>query len=171
VTPQEEPPPPTVEGRIIRVARLRVRPHLSIPAAAEAAGVSERQWGDIERGYARRHGRDAFTRITARADTLARMTESVPLSEEELEEIIAARPDAARLLRGTLGPTDAEAADKLIEAFIASVPESHHRDVLEWRWRMLTPEGKLRPRSERIADLNDWVTKHMMPAEPKSDAG
>jgi hypothetical protein len=167
----EEAPPPTVEGHLIREARESLRPRLSIAAAADRAGISEKQWGDIERGYNRRAGEERFTRVKARADTLAAMVMVVPLSPGEIEQIIRARPEAAKALRSVADASDGAAADKLIERLIGRT-EQPHREVLEWRWNELDAEGNLKPRRERIAALDDWIANHMGdPADHDSETG
>jgi transcriptional regulator with XRE-family HTH domain len=90
-------PQPTREGQLIRLARMRSTPRLSIRAAAEKAGVSAETWGYVERGYqSQGHGKQVRTHIPP-ADTLAHMANALEVTPEDLEEID--RHDAAQVLR------------------------------------------------------------------------
>ncbi|MFG1873350.1 helix-turn-helix domain-containing protein [Sphaerisporangium sp. NPDC049003] len=95
-------PPPTREGALIRRVRESIRPRLSIPAAAEKAGISEVTWGNVERGY-KGTGRDtAPIRIVPRAQTLAHMAYALGISPADLQS--AGRDDAAAVLTEMVGP-------------------------------------------------------------------
>lgn len=90
-------PQPTREGQLIRLARMRSTPRLSIRAAAEKASVSAETWGYVERGYqSQGHGKPVRTHIPP-ADTLAHMANALDVTPEELEKID--RHDAAQVLR------------------------------------------------------------------------
>lgn len=94
-------PPTTREGALLRKARQRLSPKVSIATAAKRAGVSAENWGHVERGY-QSMGRNQAPRIVIPpADTLAHMAHAVSVSPDELLDID--RPDAAELLSDILG--------------------------------------------------------------------
>lgn len=87
---------PTVEGLLIRRARQRSRPKISMADAASKAGISVDNWGHIERGY-QSMGRDQPPRVVVPpADTLAHMAHAVGITPQELADI--ERVDASVLL-------------------------------------------------------------------------
>lgn len=89
-------PPRTKEGALLRRARQRLSPRLSIAAAAKRAGVSAENWGHVERGY-QSQGRGQPPRVVIPpGDTLAHMAYAVNITPDELAEI--GRKDAADLL-------------------------------------------------------------------------
>ncbi|WP_157251064.1 helix-turn-helix domain-containing protein [Nonomuraea typhae] len=104
--------PSTKEGALLRVARQRLRPKLSMGDAAEQAGITADYWGHIERGY-QSMGKDQPPReVIAPASTLAHMARAAKLTPEELAE--AGRTDAADFLRDLLRQDSAEVALPLV---------------------------------------------------------
>lgn len=90
-------PTPTAEGVLIRRARQRYRPKISMAEVAAKASISVENWGHIERGY-QSMGRDQPPRaVIPPADTLAHMANAVSISPDELTAI--GREDAADALR------------------------------------------------------------------------
>lgn len=103
-------PTPTIEGLLIRRARQRSRPKISMADAASKAGMSVDNWGHIERGY-QSMGRDQPPRIVVPpADTLAHMAYAVGITPQELAEID--RTDAAVALDDLRHRQPAFATDK-----------------------------------------------------------
>lgn len=95
-------PPPTPEGALVRRVRESIRPRMSIPAAADRAGVSEVTWGNVERGY-KGTGKDSDPiRIVATAQTLAHMAYAIGLRPADLQKV--GREDAAAVLAEMVGP-------------------------------------------------------------------
>lgn len=146
--------PPTPEGRLIRRARERAIPKLTIRAAASRAGMSAEQWGYVERGYVPSRGGQPPRRFSPPAPTLARMASTLSVTPGELESE-GQRPDAAETLREMLRPVTAEdrpppfpepptAAEEAVERFPGDL-------VAQAIWRQPnTPEAE---RWEMIATL------------------
>jgi hypothetical protein len=86
----EQPP----EGKLI--ADALTRSGMSIRKASKQAGISYGRWRQITSGY-QNVSPGSYARVTAPADTLARMAAVVSVTPEQLEE--AGRPDAAGSLR------------------------------------------------------------------------
>ena len=100
--------PPTAEGALLRKARQRIRPRLSIEAAAARASMSAENWGHVERGY-QSMGRGQEPRIVIPpGPTLAHMARVVGLTPRDLAEI--GRGDAADILADLITPTEAHPA-------------------------------------------------------------
>lgn len=92
----KEVPPTTKEGALVRRARKATRERLTIPQAAERAGISAETWGHMERGYKPVGKGSPPMPYSPAADVLARAARVVGLGLEELEE--ADRADAAAVL-------------------------------------------------------------------------
>ncbi len=93
--------PSTPEGRLIRRARERAIPKLTIRAAAAKIGMSAEQWGYAERGYIPSRGGSPPREFHPPAATLARMASAMSVTPGELESP-GERPDAAEILREIL---------------------------------------------------------------------
>lgn len=154
--------PPSTTGAIIRNARLRAVPKLSMEAAAARAEVSASHWGAIERDK---------PAVRATAATIARMLAVLPpLTDAERETLNRVRPeDSADILGWAAGdaggPISAGDDDRLILAFIARHPES---EVLEFLWRELGPDGKPAPRDRRIRRVLEWVERSAPDSESQT---
>lgn len=96
--PADGQPLPTAEGALIRRLRESQIPHMSIRAAAKAAGMSPENWGHVERGYQPVGSGKTPRPVTPTASTLARMASVVGASPERLEAETG-RADAAGILR------------------------------------------------------------------------
>ncbi|GAA4627034.1 hypothetical protein GCM10023196_037680 [Actinoallomurus vinaceus] len=93
-------PPPTPEGELIRMARLRARPKILMRAAAKAAQMSVEGWGYIERGYRPVGGGENAPVTNTPPETIAHMAHVVGITPEELVKVN--REDAARVLDAIL---------------------------------------------------------------------
>lgn len=121
-------PSPTREGELIRLARMRATPRLSIRAAAAKAGISAETWGYVERGYqSLGQGKPVRVHIPP-ADTLAHMANVVGLSPERLEEI--GRADAAKVLREIRRSTPPEGHTHADETTWVAGEQQHYRGLL-----------------------------------------
>ena len=165
------PTSPAAAGAIIRAARLRATPKLSIEAAAIRAGMSTSHWSAVERGKAMSYGNP----VNVPPETIARMLSVLPpLTGDERSAMEQARPgDAAEILAGITAqpgaPVGAGASDRLIERLIADRPD---REVLEFLWRELGPDGKLAPRDRREQRVFEWVESHpLLESAPESETG
>jgi hypothetical protein len=94
MTPGDLSSPP--EGQLIRSARDRAIPKLSIPVAAARIGISPEHWGNIERGYKSAGAGREPARVDASPELLAKMAGVVGVMPDQLTE--AGREDAARVL-------------------------------------------------------------------------
>lgn len=90
-------PPSTAEGALVRRARERVRPKISIAAAAKRANMSPDNWGHVERGYQSTGRGQPPRQVIPPTGTLAHMANAVGITPQELEDI--GRSDAADALR------------------------------------------------------------------------
>lgn len=86
------------EGKLIRSARERAIPKLSIRAAAARIGISPEHWGNIERGYKSSGAAGEPRRLDISPALIAKMARAVGVSPELLETE-GERPDAAAELR------------------------------------------------------------------------
>lgn len=158
--------PATPEGLLLRDARTLAG--LTARQAAEAIGLSLKQWGEAERGTS--GGREFHPPDR----TLALMAGSLGITAGQLTA--AGRADAARIL-GTLpdpvaahGAPDLADTDALIEEFIARSAGAE-RDTLEYLWlRLLDGDGRLKPRAERVRAVLGWVREHR-PGQDAEQAG
>lgn len=98
MTTGDLPAPP--EGKLIRTARERAIPKLSIRAAAAALGISPEHWGNIERGYKSVSAGKAPLRTEAPAELLAKMGRLLGIEPARMEAE-GQRPDAAAVMRST----------------------------------------------------------------------
>ena len=98
MTPGDLSSPP--EGQLIRSARERAIPKLSIPAAAARIGISPEHWGNIERGYKSAGAGREPTRVDASPELLAKMAAVAGVMPAHLAG--AGREDAARVLEEIL---------------------------------------------------------------------
>ena len=89
-------PPSTAEGALVRRARERVRPKISIATAAKQANMSPENWGHVERGYQSMGRNQPARTVIPPAGTLAHMANAVGITPQELESI--GRSDAAEAL-------------------------------------------------------------------------
>ena len=130
--------PKTPEGRLLRSARVRTIPKLSIRAAAARIGMSPEQWGYAERGYVPRRGSEPPRVFHPPAATLARMARAVGISPERLESE-GERPDAAgELLEIARDEAAASpAADSPDDAAAVLFPDD---PVAQAIWRQPGPE-------------------------------
>ena len=93
--------PRTPEGDLIRRARERVVPKLTIRAAAAAIGISPEHWGNVERGHKPAGKGQPPRRLDNVSPALiAKMAMTVHVTPAQLES--ADREDAARELRELL---------------------------------------------------------------------
>jgi hypothetical protein len=113
------------DGDLIRRARERMVPRMSIREAARLTGDSEGNWGHCERGY--QLMADGARRSIAHppAPTLARMASVVGVTPVQLEEI--GRGDAAAILREILEDTRREAG--AVTAAMAGADEAFLRVI------------------------------------------
>ena len=88
--------PATLEGDLIRRARDRAVPKLSIRRAAARIGISPEHWGNIERGHKSAGATETPRPLSPSASMLAKMAGVVGVTPGELAE--AGRQDAAREL-------------------------------------------------------------------------
>lgn len=88
----------TPEGELIRRARNRLIPKLSIPAAATQIGISAEHWGNIERGHKSQRAGEPPRRVGADALLLAKMAAAVGVTAD-LMETEGQRPDVAEEMR------------------------------------------------------------------------
>lgn len=95
--PNEDMPPPTPEGELIRTAREAHIPRLSIREAARRVGLSFEIWGATERGYQSLGRGKPVRKADSSHVTVAQMAFAVGVSPEELAE--TGRADAAATLR------------------------------------------------------------------------
>lgn len=153
-----ERPPALPEGILIR--RAREASGLTVPAAAQAAGMSKARWTQVETGYETRQGQ--VRRVQAKPGTIARMAHAVGLDPDRLASQ-GERPDAAEILREILltqpggprlspvadpaPPLDlTTASDALIGAFIEAWPvreemreeDEKFKDGLRRTWMLYT---------------------------------
>lgn len=142
-----EHPDPPPEGVLIQTALERMRPKLSVRAAAPRAGIGEARWRQIVKGYVTVSGTDVP--VAGPAETVARMAQVVGVTPDELAA--AGREDAAEELRlaaaaeaqqpsAALGPTD-ESLDELVR--VAKERKARGDDalyrLLESVWRLENP--------------------------------
>ena len=99
-----KPPAPPPEARLLKLARLRHRPPLSIADAAGLSGVSVSLWRQVEAGYSTPAAGVRVPKVTP-ADTLALMSRPLGITPAELTE--AGRDDAAVILADLLRPEPA----------------------------------------------------------------
>jgi hypothetical protein len=93
---------PTPEGDLIRRARERTIPKISIRAASARIGISPEHWGNIERGYKSVSSAEPPRRLQpASAALIAKMARVVGISPEQMESE-GQRPDAAEAMRTRL---------------------------------------------------------------------
>lgn len=93
-----EAPVPGHDGDLIRQARLRMVPSMSIPRAAALTGDAPGNWGCVERGYQDLGGdRGRRTIMHPPAQTLARMSSAVGVTPRQWED--RGRGDVAAILR------------------------------------------------------------------------
>lgn len=90
-TPQMPEPPP--EAALIR--RVRKAKRVSIPVAAQAAGISPARLSQIENGYETKKG-GVYIPVIAPAGTLAHIWAALEIAPERLEEV--GRADAMEIL-------------------------------------------------------------------------
>src|SRR5690606_38173924 len=88
--------PQTAEGALIRMARRRMSPRLSIAQAAQHACISPEHWGNIERGHQSQGGGQSRI-IIPPADTLAHVASAVGVRPRARAAV--RRQGGARLLR------------------------------------------------------------------------
>lgn len=128
-----EPPRAGHDGELIRRARERMVPRLSIAAAAALTGDSVGNWGHIERGY--QSMADGTLRSTTHppAATLARMASVVGVTPAELTELGQRHGsgchagEAAEILAGILDERRREAA--ALTAALADADEAFLRVI------------------------------------------
>jgi transcriptional regulator with XRE-family HTH domain len=117
-----ERPPALPEGILIR--RAREATGLTVPAAAQAAGMSKARWTQVETGYETRQGQ--VRRVQAKAGTIAHMAHAVGVTPERLADE-GQRQDAAEILREILRqqgpvpdrPPAGEEEDEALRAIMA----------------------------------------------------
>lgn len=147
--------PRTPEGALIRQARENAG--LSIPKAAEMAGMSASQWGNIERGYRNDAGR---AEVTATPAKLAAMARTVGVSPELLTR--AGREDGAARL--ALLPELSAASDS--------------RDLADSAAKLFPGDsvaaaimGQLhKPLAQRQRELAKWLTSQDIPGQEEAEA-
>ena len=98
MTTGDLPAPP--EGKLIRSARERAIPKVTIRAAAARIDISPEHWGNIERGYKSVSANEAPVRVEASAELMAKMAAVVHVTPEQMETR-GQRPDAAEVMRET----------------------------------------------------------------------
>lgn len=103
-----EKPQVTPWGKMIRTAREAARPRLSVRAAAERAGISPENWGNVERGYQLHRG--GYRAAPGSPSTVAHMAHAVGLSPERLSE--AGNSEAAEILTEILRRESEAAGDR-----------------------------------------------------------
>jgi hypothetical protein len=137
--------PRTPEGDLIRRARDRAIPKLSIRTAAARIGISPEHWGNIERGYKSFGANEEPRRLDTSPALIAKMARAVGVSPELLETE-GGRPDAAAELREITrqhpAADAAGAADALAVAKIPAWPAHPRRPDIDFSGG--DPEG-LRP--------------------------
>ncbi|MCK2214245.1 helix-turn-helix domain-containing protein [Actinomadura sp. ATCC 31491] len=107
-----EVPAATREGALIRSARKSTPERLTIPQAAEKAGISAETWGHMERGHKPVGRGQPPAPYVAQADVVARAARVVGLTSDELRKVD--RPDAAEALARMLrDPHDDEQLEVL----------------------------------------------------------
>lgn len=102
-------PAPTPEGTLIRRLRESRIPRLSMREAADRIGMSEENWGHVERGYQPTGKGRPPRRVVPPDATLAAMASAVGATPERLEDI--GRHDAADLLREMLRSAAGQSPD------------------------------------------------------------
>lgn len=117
--------PRTPEGDLIRRARDRAVPKLSIRAAAARIGISPEHWGNIERGHKSAGANEEPRRLDISPALIAKMALAVGVTPEQLETT-GKRPDAAGELREIQRRDGAAAADQ-IEVLRPAGPEPLRR--------------------------------------------
>lgn len=125
-----EQTPSTREGALLRRARQRLRPRLSMAEAAQGAGISEDYWGHIERGYQSMGKGQPPRQVIAPSDTLAHMARAVSLTPDELSE--AGRDDAAAVLADLLG-SERESPPVISEGLRRAVSDLRAKAAAEHR--------------------------------------
>lgn len=90
--------PRTPEGDLIRRARERAVPKLSIRAASARIGISPEHWGNIERGYRSVGADEPPRRLDTSPALIAKMAIAVGLTAGQIENE-GQRPDAAKEMR------------------------------------------------------------------------
>lgn len=90
--------PSTPEGRLLRRAREKAVPKISMLAAAKKAGISQEAWGYAERGYTPARGGNPPREFHPPAGTLARMFDALGTVTPEQVSGEGGRPDAAALM-------------------------------------------------------------------------
>ena len=96
MTTGDLPAPP--EGKLIRAARERAIPKLSIRAAAASLGISPEHWGNIERGYKSVSADKEPLPVEASPDLLAKIGRLLGITPSQMETE-GERPDAAEVMR------------------------------------------------------------------------
>ena len=145
--------PATLEGDLIRRARDRAVPKLSIRRAAARIGISPEHWGNIERGHKSAGATETPRPLSPSASMLAKMAGVVGVTPGELAE--AGRQDAARELeemqrrrplavvppppRETVEPLDALPADEAA----AAGPLAKAIEELAGKTRKMNPGRKV----------------------------
>lgn len=116
-------PEPPREAALIEAARRRAR--LTVRKAASEAGIGDARWRQITSGY-QSIGGGEYKRVTAPADTLARMAQAVGATPDQLRRVD--RDDAARSLEEiTPDPADinyAPPVDAVYEILAALPPDA-----------------------------------------------
>lgn len=90
--------PRTPEGGLIRSARNRAIPKISIPSAAARVGISAEHWGNIERGYKSVAANEPRVPVEASPELMAKMAAVVRVTPEQMETE-GRRSDAAAIMR------------------------------------------------------------------------
>ena len=145
--------PSTPEGQLIRTARERAVPRLTIAAAAQRTGISAEQWGTVERGHTRARPGSPTRRFSAPRMTVARMAAAVGgVTPADLEA--CGRKDAAdelRVMQAADRPADLEALfGRLLRALADGRPSPQVLETLPMVWRLTDTEGNLRPVEDRV---------------------
>lgn len=163
--------PATQQGRRLREARLLAG--LTLNEAADRVGMGRSEYGNIERGRQPRDPNDYYgepARVALACAALGIAADEVEAEQWRNGQEIAAilrkgvatrQAVGSRLERVRLSVVPDALTDSVIDAFIAAVPEEHHRQVLWWRWRETDAENNLKPRDERLRALVDWVENYM----------
>lgn len=122
--------PRTPEGDLIRRARERAAPKLSIRAAAARIGISPEHWGNIERGHkSAGEGKTPRPLDEVSAALIAKMARAVGLTPEQVENE-GRRPDAAEALRELLSSPAAPDAEVIP---FPSPPDDFIKDLADAR--------------------------------------
>ncbi len=159
-----ERPPALPEGILIR--RAREAAGITVPEAAQAAGISKARWTQVETGYETRQG--AARPVRAKPGTIARMAHAVGISPERMETE-GTRPDAAEVLREIERQEPRPSAvpageppvpgtvERVVRALLPSLPPEH-RDVITGITRLTDGEGRPLSDEKKLAMIEAWVS-------------